>query len=365
MSSAALSTTGINTSAIRALQAAKVVRQAANLVKVAKFIGKPGDDTAPIYNPLSKFEKGGTVDVPLRRVDTAARFTVGHNYEEQGDVIPYSTSALTLALRGRPFQAPGEYETQKAIIDAREQLTKDQGDWEAADIDKFIIESLRVITPQATFPVRSARRPGTTTVQYLVEYLGDAADWNSITASDTLSAQGLSRAKRYFQKNGIRMARFGGMSGYLVWLPIEATFDLQNDEEFKTKATYTLPRGEDHPFWKGWGDEFFARYDGMWLFQDLRPAFGGDDTTFLYTDETGDFMKFEGLFLGAQAASYYKQKGPIYFERLWNHGQNFEVSVRTYDGIVKNVLNLGAINTTTNIKDYGLGYILGAASKLS
>lgn len=363
MSSAALSTTGINTSNIRTLQASKVIRQAANLVKVAKFIGKPGDDMSPIYTPLSKFEKGGYVEVPLRRVDTAARFTVGHNYEEQGDVIPFSTSQITLAARGRPFQSPGEYETMKAVIDAREQLTKDAWEWEAADIDKFLIESLRVTTPQATFPTKSNRSASTNA--YNVEYLGDAEDWNTITASDTLTAQGLSRAKRYFQKRGVRMARFGGMSGYLVWLPIEATFDLQRDSEFKDKAMYTLPRGEDHPFWKGWGDEFFARYDGMWLFQDLRPAFGGSDTTFLYTDETGDFMKFEGLFLGAQGVAYYKQKGPIYFERAWNHGQNFEVSVRTYDGVCKTVLNLGAINTTTSTRDYGLGYILGGATKLS
>ena len=365
MSSAALSTTGINTSAIRDLQTAKVIKQAANLVKVAKFIGKPGDDSAVIFNPLGKFEKAGTVQVPLRRVDTADRFTVGHNYEQQGDVVPFSTSAITLALRGRPFQAPGEYETMKSVIDAREQLTKDAWEWDAADLDKFLIESLRVATPQATFPARSARRPGTTTSQYLVEYLGSASEWNNITAGDTLTAQGLSRAKRYFQKNGVRMARFGGKSGYLVWLPLEATFDLQNDAEFKNKATYTLPRSEDHPFWKGWGDEFFARYDGMWLFQDLRPAFGGTDTTFLYTDETGEYMKFEALFLGAQAASYYKQKGPYYFERLWNHNQNFECSIRTYDGVCKNVLNLGDINTTTNIRDYGLGYIMGAATKLS
>jgi len=348
---AALSTTGINTSAIRTLQAAKVIRQAANLVKVAKFVGKPGDENSPIYVPLSRFEKGGYVEVPLRRVDTAARLTPGYMYEQQGDVIPFSTSQITLALRGRPFQAPGEYETMKSVIDAREQLTKDAGDWEAADVDKFIIESLRVTTPQATFPAKSARRPGTTSSQYMVEYLGDSYDWNSITAADTLTAAGLSKAKRYFQKNGFRMARFGGKYGFLVWLPIEATFDLQQDPEFKEKATYTLPRSEDHPFWKGWGDEFFARYDGMWLFQDLRPAFGGTDTTFLYTDESGDFMKFEGLFLGAQGIAYYKQKGPIYFERLWNHDQNFECSVRTYDGVCKTVLNMGTINTTSNIKD--------------
>jgi len=362
---AAISTTGINTSAIKALQAAKVIRQAANLVKVAKFVGKPGDDMSPIYVPLPRFEKGGTVDVPLRRVDTGSALTPGYTYEEQGDVIPFSTSKLTLALRGRPFQAPGEYETMKSVIDARAQLTKDAWEWEAADIDRFIIEGLRVTTPQSTFPERSARRPTVTTSQYLVEYLGDAASWTAITAADTTTGSGLSRAKRYFQKNGVRMARFGGMSGYLVWLPLEATMDLQDDPEFVKKATWTLPRSEDHPFWTGFGDEFFARYDGMWLFQDLRPAFGGTDTTFLYTDESGDYMKYEGVFLGAQGCAYYKQKGPIYFERLWNHDQNFENSVRTYDGIVKTVLNLGAINDTSNIKDYGLGYICGAAKKLS
>lgn len=362
---AALSTTGINTTAIRDLQSAKVVRQVSNLVKVKKFVGPPGDDSWPIFSPIPQHEKAGTIQVPLRRADTVARSAVGENFEEQGAVIPFSTSAITLAMRGRPFQAPMEYETMKSIIDARAQVTKDIGDWESADVDKFIIESLRVSTPQATFPIRSARRPETTDSQYLVEYLGDSSQWNDIAVTDTLTGRGLSRAKRYFQKNGVRMANFGGMSGYLVWLPIEATFDLMNDPEFQAKANYTRPRSEDHPWWKGWGDEFFCRYDGMWLFQDLRPTFGGTDTTFLYTDISGDYVKFEGIFLGAQAASYYKQRGPIYFERYWNHNMNFEASVRTYDGICKNVLNLGAINTTSNIKDYGLGYICGSATKVA
>jgi len=362
---AALSSTGINTSAIRDLQTAKVVRQVANLVKVAKFIGPPGDPNWPIFTPVPSMEKAGTVQVPLRRVDTSGAVAVGSNYEEQGTVIPYSTSQLTIAERGRPFQDVGLYENMKSVIDTRAQLTMDLTDWEAADIDRFIIEGVRVTTPQATFPARSARRPGTTTSQYLVEYLGDAGDWNGIQASDTLTAQGLSKAKRYFQKNGVRIATFGGKTGYLCWLPLEATFDLMSDPEFKEKANFTLPRSTEHPWWKGFGDEFFARYDNIWLFQDIRPAFGGTDTTFLYTDESGNFMKFEGLFLGAQAISYYKQKGPIFFERLWNHNHNFEASVTTYDGVAKNVLNLGTINTTTNIRDYGLGYIVGGATKLS
>jgi len=361
----ALSTTGINTSAIRTVQSAEVVRQAANLVKFSKFIGKPGDENAVIFNPLSKMEKGKYVEIPLRRVDNTDANSAGELLEQSGDVIPYSTSQITIAERVKVFQEPGLYEKMTTVIDTRKQITKDLADWEAAKLDQMLIEGIRVATPQATLPARSARRPATTTSRYLVEYLGNASDWNHITSDCGITGAGLSRAKRYFQKNGVRPAKFGGMSGYLLLLPIEACMDLQQDPEFQLKAKDTLPRSEDHPFWKGFGDEFFARYDGMWIFQDLRPAFGGSDTTFLYTDETGDFMKFEGIFMGAQGVAYYKQAGPNYFERLWNHNHNFEASVSTFDGVVKTVLNLGDINDTTNIREYGVGYVCGKATKIT
>ena len=364
---AALATTGINTSAIRALQAEKVVKQVANLVKFARFIGKPGDKDALIYHPRDKHlkanEKGGTVDIPLRRVDTGARLTPGYDYEKQGDVIPYSTSQLTIALRGRPFQAPGEYETQKSIIDGRAQVTEDAWVWEAADQDKFLMESLRVTTPQATFPDKSGRSASTN--QYNVEYLGSATDWNSIQAGDTLTYRGLLRMKAHFQNRGIRPARFGGKRGYVVVLPLGAIFDLKMDPEFRENALYTLPSSKEHPFWSGWGEEFVAQVAGMWIFQDLRPAFGGGDCSFLHIEDAGAWWKFQGFFMGAQGVAYYKQKGPFYFERLWNHDQNFECSVRTYDGVVKPVLNMGAINTTTSLKDYGLGFVMGGCTDVT
>ncbi len=351
------STASVPTTALVALQTAEVIRQASEKERFKRFVGAAGDKSSLIYSPRMEDVKANTFYVPLRRVDTTASLDPGSNLEEQGTPIPFSTSYGTIAERVQVFQEAGEYEKMKTVINTRKHVTQDASDWIAAYTDKFLLDGATVTTPQATFPEKGSRSDSA----YNVEYAGPASDWDNLATGSEFTFHGLMRMKNYMEIRGIRPARFGGRSGYLLILPSQACYQLQIDTEFVKAAQYTLPRSEDHPFWSGWGEEFFARVDNVWIFKDLSPAFGGSDATFLHTESAGDLLKCEGLFMGAQALAYAKTKGPIYFERVWNHNQNFECSIRIYDGICVPTLNLGAVNTTTTTRQYGLGYWMGVA----
>jgi len=358
-----MTNTVINTTSIRTVQSSKVIRQAMDEIIVAKLIGPPGDDNSIIYQPLSKFEKGGYVMVPTRRVDTGAALAAGADYERTGTRIPYSASQITLAERGRPFRDAGKYETNQAVINTREQITLDMKNWYASEWDKFLIDALIVTTPAATLPAAA----GMADSSYNVDYVGDASDWAGLGAEHQITAQSISRAKRVAQKRGIRKAKLpNGAMGYVMFLPIEATFALKLDTEFMQQAQFAMPRSEQHMFFTGNGPFPWAVYDGVFLIEDLRASFGGDDTTFLHVEDMtpSPFIKFEGLLLGAQAIAYYKQEGPNYWEEIRNHGREFEASVVVYDGVCKPQINFGAINTSTSVRDVGVLYFCGTAPRI-
>ena len=351
----------INTTSIKTIQSEKVIRQAMDEVIIANLMGAVGDDNAFIYVPEKEHEMGGYVMVPTRRVDTGAAKAAGADYERTGTRIPYSASQITIAERGRPFRDAGKYETNQSVINTRKQIEMDMKNWYASELDKFLINSVVVTTPAATLPASGE------TSSYNVAYVGDAVSWNSIGAEHAITAKSISYAKRVAQKRGLRKGKLpNGQMGYILFLPVEATFQLKFDQLFMQQAQFTLPRGEDHMFWKGNGPFPWAIYDGVFLIEDLRSSFGGDDTTFLHVEDMdpNGYIKFEGIMLGAQGIAYYKQEGPNYWEEIRNHGTEFEASVRVYDGVCKPQINLGAINTSTTVRDHGVLYFMGSAPRI-
>jgi hypothetical protein len=355
----------VNTSNIVARYSAKVIARAEKLEVLRPLVGKTGDKDAFCYRPGDEHQKGKTWAVPLRNVVTTAALEDGASYEGNGQPVIMSTTTITANERGQVFGGFTDWEELQTVVNLREEHSDEAGSWYAQDFDgKGISQLVLAVT---SLPSRADSKLAAT--QYNAYYCGDAASWDLIDASHKISPNEISRAKRFYAgKRGIRPAMIGGgKMGYILILPTEATLDLQVHGDFQKALALVLPRDEDHIFFTGHGLNPWGYWDGVYIVEDQRPVYGGTDGTFLTTDLTSlaesNAIKYEGLFLGAQAFAFAEWKPITWFERVYEHGRKLELSVHSTYGFAKTVMQTGAIAGTT-YRDYGLGYFLGAATAI-
>lgn len=340
----------------------KIIAQMESNSFFAPMIGEKNDDNAFIYRPDEMYKKGRYWTVPLRKAVTDDAIEDGGTFEGQGKKSIVSTVDIEINERGQVFGGQTTFEELKTILNLREIHYQEAWQWAVQDHDKKIFSAAVLAT--SSLPSRSAR----STSQYNVEYLGRASSWDDMSDASLITAKGISRAKNYFQTyRGIRPANIApGRQAFILILPSEACHQLQNeDEDFQNALAMTLPRSEDHIFFKGHGLNPWGAWDGVVIVEDKRPVYGGTDKTFLTTEfpDDADYMKFQGLFMGAQGLGYAEWMDITWFERLWDHNRKFEVSVDRAFGAVKTVINLGTLTVPSN-RDYGIGYLCGTALRI-
>jgi len=352
----------VNSSNIVTRYAAKVIAQAEKLEVLRPLIGEMGNADAFCYRPGDEHKNGLYWNIPLRKAITTAALEDGATYEGQGQKSIMSTTTITANERGQVFGGFDTWEELQTVVPLRETHASEASAWGAYDFDYKGIT--RLVLATATLPAKDSR----STSQYNVWYAGSAQGWDSVQVGDLISPSEISKAKRYFSGfRGIRPALIGpGRYGYILILPNEATLNLQLHGDYVSALKQVLPRSEEHIFFKGHGLNPWGYWDGVYLVEDQRPVYGGSDATFLTTESIaeGDFLKFEGLFLGAQAFSYAEWKPMSWYERIWDHNRKFEVSVNSVFGFAKNVINLGTLNSVS-ARDYGLGYFVAAATAIA
>lgn len=327
----------------------------------APIIGEESDMDSFIYKPGEMHKHGRYWTVPLRKAVTDSALEDGATFEGTGVKSIVSTSDIEVNERGLVFGGFDTFEEIKTILDLREIHYQEAQSWATQDFDGkgFSVAALAL----ASLPAKSAR----STSQYNVEYAGDAASWDGMDLSHQITAKAISRCKKYMQKRGIRPARLGaGKYGYMLIVPTEATYALsQEDVRFQDALKQALPRSEDHVLFKGHGFNPWGAWDGVLIVEDLRPVYGGSDGTFLLTEEEtqAEFIRFEGIFMGAQAMAYAEWQPITWFERIWDHGRKFEVSVDRMFGFVKPAVNLNTLASPLP-RDYGMGYLCATAPKV-
>lgn len=347
-----------STSEVR-LYAAKVIAQVENLSFFMPMVGKVSDKSAFIYKPDKMHQKGKTWTVPLRKAVTTAALLDGATYEGQGQQSIVSTSDIVVQERGQVFGGFDDFEEVKTILNLREMHYEEAAQWSTQDFDLKAFSSINLAV--GSLPTRAARAASA----YNVEFEGDAPSWAGLSADHMISARGISRCKKYMQSRGIRMADLGGgKMGYILIVNSEATFQLgQDDEKFEKALLYTLPRSNDHIFFKGHGLKPWGAWDGVVIVEDNRPVYGGTDNTFLTTETEDAFRRTQGIFMGAQGLAYAEWKKNTWFERIFDHGRKFEVSIRRMYGFVKPAINLNTLASPSS-RDYGLGYYLFSTPRI-
>jgi hypothetical protein len=324
----------------------------------SKLIGGEGDADALVFKSPERFKNTYTWRVPLLKAVTADALEDGADYEGQGNTLVYSYTDIVKNERGQVFGTIKEFENDKAAFDIREDAVKQAGSWHTQDFDKklFSIATLAY----ASLPTKAARD----TSQYNVHFCGDATSWGTITAAHKLTRKEIAKGKMYFYgKRGLRPCKVGNFYGGVLVLPPGAAYDLyEEDSTIQEQLLHALPSSEDHQFFKGRGLNPTGYVDGVLIVTDQRPVYGGDDGSFLITQDQSTYQRFEGLFLGAQALAYGEWKPITYFEREFQHGRNVEISVHSVYGAEKPVINLGTLNSSSN-RDYGVGYIVGGCTR--
>jgi hypothetical protein len=356
----------VNTGNIVARYAAKVIALAEKMEVFRPLVGKSGDKDAFCYRPGDEHQKGKTWAVPLRNVITTAALEDGATYEAQAQPIIYSTTTITANERGQVFGGFTDWEEMQTLVNLREDHADEAGSWYAQDFDGKAFSQLQLAV--TTLPSLADSKLAAT--QYNVHYCGSPTGWDTIDAGCKITPTEISKAKRFMQaKRRIRPAKISpGRFGYILILPTEATLDLQVHGDFQKALANALPRDEDHVFFKGRGLNPWGYWDGVYICEDMRPVYGGTDGTFLLTDLTSlaeaGLIKYEGIFLGAQGFAYAEWKPISWFERVYDHGRKFEMSVHSTYGFIKTVMQTGAIAGTT-YRDYGIGYFCGAATAIA
>ena len=350
----------LNSENVKTLYQTKVIVQSDPLRFWGPLIGKKGDKNAFVYVPDKRHEHGNSVVIPLRKSVTDDAITDGGTYEGQGKKPILSSVSITIHEYGQVFGGHGTYEEGQTDIDLRDECADDASEWYPANFDKNGFTTLNVTTPQATFPSLADRGSS----QYNVEYGNDATSWNDLDAADKLTPKGISRMKVFFKKRGIRPGQVSpNEKAYIYIGPSEALFDLQHHPDYKDAITDAMRRNDNHILFRGHGLNPWGMWDNVYLVEDSRPVYGGDHGTFLHVTDEGTFIKYEGLFLGAQGIAWYERKVITWFERLWDHDRKFEVSVHSEYGFAKTVLNRGTLASPDN-RDYGAGYGCFAATKI-
>jgi hypothetical protein len=352
----------VNTDEIVTRYATKVVAQSEKLEVLRPLIGGESDANACCFRPGDEHKNGKIWNIPLRKAVTTAALEDGATYEGQGQKSILSTTQITANERGQVFGGFDTFEELQTVVPLRETHAQEAGSWAAYDFDYKGISQLLLAT--TSLPVKTAR----TASQYNVWYCGTAQGWGSVQAGDLISPTEISKCKRYMAGyRGIRPLQIAsGRFGYIMIIPNEATLELQLHGDYHKALADVLPRDEDHIFFRGHGLNPWGYWDGVYLVEDMRPVYGGSDATFLTTAaiDEGNYIKYEGLFLGAQAFSFAEWKDMTWYERIWDHNRKFEVSVNSVIGFAKNVINLGTLASPSN-RDYGLGYFVGAAKAIN
>ena len=349
-----------STSEVR-LYESKIIAQVEDNSFMMPMVGDMNDMNAFVYRPSEMYKKGKIWTVPLTKAVTTAALEDGATYEGQGQKAIVSTSDIEVNERGQVFGGFDTFEEVKTILDLREVHYQEAAQWHTQDFDLKAFNHMKLAL--ASMPTRANRSAS----QYNVEYAGDAISWDGLNATHFVSSKGIAKMKKYFQVyRGIRPGRLGnGKFGYILILPAEATYQLgQEDVDYKTALQYALPRSEDHIFFKGHGLNPWGAWDGVVIVEDQRPVYGGTDYTFLNTEleTSAGFMRFQGIFMGAQAMAYAAWKDITWFERVWDHGRKFEVSVNRMLGWIRPAVNLNTLGSPS-LRDYGLGYY-GATAPL-
>lgn len=354
----------LNSTAEVRLYEDKIIAQIENYSVLYPLIGMPNDDNALIFRPSEMYKKGQTWTVHLRKAVTDAALEDGADYEGNGKKSIISTSDITQNERGQVFGGQTTFEEMKTILNLREIHYQEAKNWAVYDFDKSGYDALKLAT--GSLPTRANRSSS----QYNVEFVNNANSWADLGTDNIISAKSISKAKKYFQtKRGIRPARITKNSGmgYMLILPPEATYQLgQEDTDYQSALHRVMPRREDHILFKGQGLNPWGAWDGVVIVEDNRPVYGGTSGTFLHTEEEteGEFIRFEGIFMGAQGLAFARWTDLTWFERIFQHGRKFEVSVNQTIGWVKPVINLNTLDSATN-RDYGIGYLCGTAPTLT
>ena len=350
-----------STSEVR-LYESRIIAQVENNSVIYPMIGEVSDMNSLIYKPSDMHKHGRYVTVPLRKAVTDAAIEDDDTLEGQGKKSIVSTTDIEINMRSQVFGGQHVFEELKTILDLREMHYQEAEQWATNDFDYKALTTARLA--YASLPDRSARGDS----QYNVDFCAEADDWGSLGLNTFITAKDIARAKLYFMANrGIRPARIGGgKMGYILILPAEATYALaQEDLNFQAMLKDAMPRSEDHIFFKGHGLNPWGYYDGVYIIEDQRPVYGADtNRTHLITEDVSDggFIRFEGIFMGAQALAYYEWERLTWFERIWDHNHKFEVSISRTFSFAKPVINLGTLASASN-RDYGIGYLCGSAPR--
>ena len=350
-----------STSEVR-LYESRIIAQLEEQSVVWPMVGEESDMDSLIYKPAEMHKHGRYWTVPLRKAVTTVAIEDDNTLEGQGQKSIVSTTDIEINMRSQVFGGQHRFEELKTILDLREIHYQEAKQWSTYDFDYKAYTTARLA--YVSLPARDARADS----QYNVEYGNEAADWPSMDLSCYITSKDIARAKLYFASNrGIRPARIGaGQYGYILILPSEACYALaQEDTKFQTALKDAMPRSEDHIFFRGHGLNPWGYWDGVYIIQDQRPVYAADDNrTFLITEdeEAGGFMRFEGIFLGAQGLAYAEWERLTWFERIWDHNKKFEVSISRTFSFAKTVINLNTLDSPSN-RDYGVGYLCGTAPR--
>lgn len=353
----------LNSDAEVRLYEARVIAQVEKYSVLYPLIGMEDDDNSLIFKPSEMYKKGNLWTVHLRKAVLDPALEDGADYEDQGKQSIISTVNIVQNERGMVFGGQKTFEEMKTILNLREIHYMEAKNWHINDFDVAGFAKMKLAT--GSLPTRAARAAS----QYNVEFTNEGNSWGALTDANMITAKSISRAKKYFQvKRGIRAARITKNSGfgYMLILPPEATFVLgQEDVDFKGALEKVLPRKEDHILFKGHGLNPWGAWDGVVIVEDSRPVYGGATGTFLNTEEesSAGYIRFQGIFMGAQGLAFARWTDMSWFERINQHGRKFEVSVNHTVGWVKTVINLNTLASPSN-RDYGIGYFCSTAPVL-
>lgn len=352
----------INTANVVTHYSAKVIAQVETFEVFRPLLGETGDKSSFIYQAPERYRNGKTCRIPLRKAITDSAIEDGATYEGNEKVTLFSETDITANERGLPFGGISTFEELQTVVALRDEHADEAAQWFAQDFDSTAISALALAT--TSLPAEG----DFSSSQYNVYYCGDADSWDNIQAGHKLTPDDISKARVWFEQRGMRPGTMGGWTGYMMMMPSEALLDMQYNSTYYSALKDALPRDLDHVFFKGHGLKPWGYWDDVLIVREIRPVYGGTDYTFLTTDRTTlaeqKALKFEAIFMGAQGVAFHEWRPITWFERIYEYGRKFGIAVYSTYGFAKTVIDLNATLEGGTDRDYGIGYLCGAANIL-
>jgi len=354
--------TTINSSLVQKIWSKEVLLQAKQQSFVERFAGTSKQSILYRMDRYGK-QKGDTIYVPLLKSLTGSGQTGDNTLEGNEEAMVYSASSITLQQYRHAVRLEGQFEEQKTAINMREDARDQLADWVARKWDSLFFAAANPASATVLNDAANWSSSGTYS-NYNVVCAGDATDFADLEATDVLTADVISKAKRYAMMRGIRPARVT-VNGvvrevYVLIISPEQEYDLRTDDRWIDAQAYAQVRGVNNPLFTG----ALGMYDGVLVHTYTNTIDGGSDATLLITEDKTTFRATCALLLGAQGVAMAVAKDPTWFEKVFDYGNKYGVSTRFICGFCKPIINLGTEASPDN-RDYGVCYVLTAATKLA